>query len=179
MFLKSFLYANFLSLPNTPHVLWCFFRIETVIFSWEKCSLAKTNVTCYPRWGGGGGGRGMSLKSYCCNHKLITKQRGSGDCFPQTIALGEHKMFENGISIGWWVLWCRNVCFCNRTTKNIIKLPQSYMWFPLCRYKISRITITGSTLNDKFDHTVKPCAFWNQPSSMKNGFWENCKSSAV
>ena len=132
-----------------------------------------------PGGGGGGGVWGSSLKCYCCNHKLITKQRGSSDCFLQTIALGERKMFENGISIGWWVLWCRNVCFCNRTTKNIIKLPQSYMWFPLCRYKISRITITGSTLNDKFDYTVKPCAFWNQPSSMKNGFWENCKSSAV
>ena len=71
-----------------------------------------------------------------------------------------------------------NVCFCNRTKKSIIKL-QSYMWFPLCRYKISRIRITGIKLNDKFDYTVKPCAFWNQPSFMKNGFLKKCKNSAV
>ena len=30
---------------------------------------------------------------------------------------------------------------------------------PFIRYKISRIRITGIKLNDKFDYTVKPCAF--------------------
>ena len=42
------------------------------------------------------------------------------------------------------------------------------MRFSLCRGEISSIRITDTKLNDKFDYTIKPCAFWNQLSPMKN-----------
>ena len=66
--------------------------------------------------------------------------------------------------------------FCNRTKKGIIKL-QSYMWFPLCRHKISRIRITGIKLNDKLDQFLAPGSYLCNTLRTKLHAWT--KSSII